>query len=194
MIKIGITGGIGSGKSVIATLLQLFDIPVYTADDESKKLVNRSPVIREALVSLLGKEIYTGENLNKKLLASKIFQDDKLRQQVNEIIHPEVKCDFFEWAERQHAESCAIESAILFESGFDKFVDVTLMVYAPEEIRIQRTLQRDNSTREAIAGRIHSQMADEIKRDRCDYVIYNDNQQPLIPQVVKFVCFINGKK
>lgn len=194
MIKIGITGGIGSGKSVIATLLQLFDIPVYTADDESKKLVNRSSVIREALLSLLGKDIYTGENLNKKLLASKIFQDEKLRQEVNEIIHPEVKRDFFKWAEQQHAKFCAIESAILFESRFDKFVDVTLMVYAPEEIRIQRVLQRDNSTREEIAGRIHSQMPDEIKRDRCDYVIYNDNQQPLIPQVIEFVHFLNGKK
>jgi dephospho-CoA kinase len=194
MIKIGITGGIGSGKSVVATLLQLFGIPVYTADDESKRLTNESPIIRKGLISLFGNEIYMGEALNKPLLASKIFQNAEMLQRVNGIIHPEVKRDFFEWAERQHTKACAIESAILFESGFDKTVDTTLMVYAPEEIRIQRALQRDNSTREAIVNRIHSQLPDEVKRDRCDYVIYNDDRQPLIPQVAEFVQYINVRK
>ena len=105
MIKIGITGGIGSGKSVVATLLQLFGIPVYTADDESKRLTNQSPIIRKGLISLFGDEIYTGETLNKPLLASKIFHNTELRQQVNDIIHPEVKRDFFEWAERQTSKA-----------------------------------------------------------------------------------------
>ncbi len=194
MIKIGITGGIGSGKSVVATLLQLFGIPVYTADDESKRLTNQSPIIRKGLISLFGDEIYTGETLNKPLLASKIFHNTELRQQVNDIIHPEVKRDFFEWAERQTSKACAIESAILFESGFDKTVDIRLMVYAPEETRIQRALHRDNSTREAIVNRIHSQLPDEAKCDRCDYVIYNDDRQPLIPQVAEFVQYINVRK
>ena len=131
MIKIGITGGIGSGKSVVASLLALSGVPVYIADEESKWLTNNSPVIREKLTALFGPEIYTNEGLNKKLLASHIFNNPKQLQQVNQIIHPEVNRHFSAWVERQTSPLCAIESAILFESGFYKVVDISLMVYAP---------------------------------------------------------------
>lgn len=118
MIKIGITGGIGSGKSVVASLLALSGVPVYIADEESKWLTNNSPVIREKLTALFGPEIYTNEGLNKKLLASHIFNNPKQLQQVNQIIHPEVNRHFSAWVERQTSPLCAIESAILFESRF----------------------------------------------------------------------------
>ena len=118
MIKIGITGGIGSGKSVVASLLALSGVPVYIADEESKWLTNNSPVIREKLTALFDPEIYTNEGLNKKLLASHIFNNPEQLQQVNQIIHPEVNRHFSAWVERQTSPLCAIESAILFESGF----------------------------------------------------------------------------
>lgn len=145
MIKIGITGGIGSGKSVVASLLALSGIPVYIADEESKWLTNNSPVIREKLTALFGPEIYTNEGLNKKLLASHIFNNPEQLQQVNQIIHPEVNRHFSAWVERQTSPLCAIESAILFESGFYKVVDISLMVYAPRELRIERALGRDSA-------------------------------------------------
>lgn len=164
MIKIGITGGIGSGKSVVASLLALSGVPVYIADEESKWLTNNSPVIREKLTALFGPEIYTSEGLNKKLLASHIFNNPEQLQQVNQIIHPEVNRHFSAWVERQTSSLCAIESAILFESGFYKVVDVSLMVYAPKELRIERVLGRDSASREEIERRINSQMSDEEKK------------------------------
>ncbi len=187
MIKIGITGGIGSGKSVVASLFALSSIPVYIADEESKWLTNNSPIIRGKLTALFGPEIYTSEGLDKKLLASYIFNDPERLRQVNQIIHPEVNRHFSACAEKQTSPLCAIESAILFESGFNKIVDISLMVYAPKELRIERASIRDSVSREEIGRRINSQMSDEEKRDRSDYVIYNDNKQALIPQVVNFI-------
>lgn len=190
MIKIGITGGIGSGKSVVAQLLSVHGIPVYIADDESKKLTNTSPVIRERLIHLFGPDIYTPEGLNKPALAKAIFGNKDLLLQVNQIIHPEVNKHFLTWSEHQQQHGCAIESAILFESGFNKIVDVSLMVYAPFEIRIQRALQRDHSTEEALRKRIESQVSDEEKKLWADYIITNDGKQPLLPQVEKFLSQI----
>lgn len=187
MIKIGITGGIGSGKSVVATLLGIAGVPVYIADTESKKLTETSPVIRERLTALLGKEIYTPAGLNKKLLAARIFGNPDCLKQVNGIIHPEVNRHFQQWAGRQASALCAIESAILFESGFDRVVDVRLMVYAPLELRVQRALSRDSVTREEIERRISNQLSDETKKEYSDYVIYNDDKQALIPQISRFL-------
>lgn len=188
MIKIGITGGIGSGKSVVAQLLSVYGIPVYIADDESKKLTNTSPLIREQLTHLFGPDIYNANGLNKTMLAKAIFGNKDLLQQVNHIIHPEVNRHFLAWCEQKNTyQCCAIESAILFESGFNKIVDVSLLVYAPFEIRIQRALQRDHSSEEALRKRIESQISDEEKRSWVDYTITNDGKQALIPQVEKFL-------
>lgn len=187
MIRIGITGGIGSGKSVVATILSLLGIPVYIADTESKWLTNHSPIIRSKLIELFGKDIYINNELNKLLLASHIFQDPLLLQQVNKIIHPEVNSHFQKWVDNQKTNICAIESAILFESGFNKYVDVSLMVYAPKEIRIERAIKRDATKRNEIVRRINNQMSDELKRDRSDYVIYNDDRHLLIPQIENLI-------
>lgn len=193
MIKIGITGGIGSGKSIVASLLNLHGIPVYLADTESKILTATSPVIRGKLIALLGKELYTEEGLlNKKLLASYIFSNPEYLKEVNEIIHPEVKRHFTEWAERQLSEFCAIESAILFESGFNQTVDKSLMVYTPLELRIGRAMQRDNVSREEIISRINNQLPDETKKERSDYVIHNDDIQALLPQVGRFLATLRN--
>lgn len=190
MIKIGITGGIGSGKSTVASLLELQGIPVYVADKESKKLTTSLPAIREGLTALFGTEIYTDEGLNKRLLASLIFGNPEYLKQVNGIIHPEVKRHFCEWAAKQPVEICAIESAILFESGFDSITDKSLMVYAPLPLRIERTVLRDEAAKEEVAKRIGNQLSDEIKRDRSDYVILNDDRHALLPQVEKFLDWL----
>ena len=190
MIKIGITGGIGSGKSVVASLLSLYGIPVYLADIESKRLTVTSPVIKEKLINLFGKDLYSEQGLNKKLLASHIFSNPEYLKQVNAIIHPEVNHDFTEWAKNQPTEFCAIESAILFESGFNNIIDKSVMVYAPQELRIKRALQRDNIPREEIISRINNQLSDETKKEWSDYVIYNDNQQALLPQVKNLLSYL----
>lgn len=188
MIKLGITGGIGSGKTTIASLLQLYHIPVYIADEESKRLTDSSPIIRKELITLFGEELYLNEKLNRPLLASLIFGKQENLTKVNAIIHPIVGNHFKEWCKLQKKDICAIESAILFESGFDKLVDKTLTVYAPREIRIERALQRDSTqTRDTILRRIESQLSDEIKREKADYVLWNDGEKAILPQMEKIL-------
>lgn len=187
MIKIGLTGGIGSGKSIIAHLFRLMGIPVYIADEESKKLTASSPVIREQLTTLFGKEMYTSEGINKPLLAHHIFTDPGNLAKVNAIIHPEVAKDFMAWTQKQSTDICAIEAAILFESGFEKFVDKTILVSTPLEVRIQRVMERDQSSREEVLRRVNNQLSDEIKKERSDYVIYNTDQVALIPQTENII-------
>lgn len=193
MIKIGITGGIGSGKSVVASLLELSGIPVYIADTESKRLTASSPVIREKLIALFGESLYTAEGLDKKQLASHIFGNPERLKQVNAIIHPEVNRHFLAWADKQTTPICGIESAILFESGFNRVVDITLMVYAPLEVRIQRALERDAVAREEIVRRINSQLPDEEKKEKSDYVIFNDGKQALLPQIAAILMDLQSK-
>ncbi|MCC8172594.1 MAG: dephospho-CoA kinase [Parabacteroides sp.] len=192
MIKIGITGGIGSGKSVVAALFRLLGVPVYIADTESKRLVGEHPVIRERLLALLGPETYTCEGLNRAYMASRIFADPALLTAVNGIIHPVVNRHFLDWAAGQTAPLVALESAILFESGFDSVVDVSLMVYAPEEIRIRRAMAREGVSRERVLERLRNQLDDEVKKERADYVVYNDDCRALLPQVTEFLRLVSA--
>lgn len=193
--SIGITGGIGSGKSVVAMLLQLYGIPVYIADEESKKLLNTSPMIRAKLTGLFGESLYTADGLDKKQLASFIFSNKDYLRKVNDIVHPEVYRHFEHWLSVQEAPLgyCGMESAILFESGFNRLVDTTLMVYAPLELRLSRVGRRDQVDREEILKRIESQWPDEVKKQQSDYVIHNDDIQPLIPQVETFLTSLKKK-
>ena len=187
MIRIGITGGIGSGKSVVSSLLEVAGVPVYIADTESKLLTNTSPTIHKQLTALLGDDLFAGGELNKQRLASVIFNDQEMLKQVNVIIHPEVNHHFSDWVTRQTTKLCALESAILFESGFNQAVDVTVMVYAPLELRLTRVAARDGASIDSIRSRINSQLPDETKMQKADYTIYNDNRQALIPQVQTFL-------
>lgn len=185
MIVLGITGGIGSGKSTISNVLSVLGVPVYIADDESKKLNNSSPVIREKLTALFGDDLYENGILNKAKLASIIFSDQVSLQKVNSIIHPEVEKHFLEWikANSDH-KVIACESAILFESGFDKHTDKTVTVYSPLGIRIKRIQRRDNCSYEKALERINSQMPDEKKIELSDFVIVNNESESLIKQTI----------
>lgn len=188
-IKIGITGGIGSGKSVVSRLLGVMGIPVYDSDSETKRLMASDGVIRKELQALVGEEVYAGGVLNKPLLASYLFANSENACRVNGIIHPRVKEDFRQWVQRHSAcPIVGIESAILVEAGFANEVDSIVMVYAPEEVRIARAVRRDASSRELIEKRIRSQMNDEEKRRYADFVIANDDATPLIPQVLELIA------
>jgi dephospho-CoA kinase len=193
-IKIGITGGIGSGKSTVSALLEVMGIPVYIADTASKQLTASNPEIRSALIALLGEEVYAGGTLNKPLLANYIFSNPEHLHTVNSIIHPRVREDFERWAS-EHASSPIIgmEAAILFEAGFQNSVDVTLMVYAPEALRLQRVMKRDAASQQAVVQRMQSQMSDEEKRRLADYTLLNDGSTPLIPQVLEVLFSLPRK-
>ncbi|HJD11636.1 MAG TPA: dephospho-CoA kinase [Candidatus Phocaeicola caecigallinarum] len=182
MVKIGITGGIGSGKSYVSRLLtEHYGIPVYNTDSEAKRLMLSDEGIRRRLTALLGKEVYKSDGtLNKPLLANYLFADSCHAGQINAIVHPQVKADFLKWADLQTGcEIVALESAILFESGFDNIVDKVVMVYAPVELRIRRVMLRDSTTEEKIRQRIVAQMDDKAKQDRSDFIIFNDGSRPL---------------
>ena len=188
-IKIGITGGIGSGKSVVSRLLGVMGIPVYDSDSETKRLMASDGVIRKELQALVGEEVYAGGVLNKPLLASYLFANSENARRVNGIIHPRVKEDFRQWVQRHSAcPIVGIESAILVEAGFADEVDSIVMVYAPEEVRIARAVRRDASSRELIEKRVRGQMNDEEKRRYADFVIANDDATPLIPQVLELIA------
>lgn len=191
-IKIGITGGIGSGKSVVSRLLELMDVPVYISDMEAKRITNTSEVIRRKLIALAGPEVFKGGELNRALLASYMFGQPEHVQQVNAIIHPQVKEDFRRWAACRKGDCLVgMESAILLEAGFREEVDYVVMVYAPLEVRVARAMKRDHSPKESVMKRIGAQMSDETKRGQADFVIVNDDKTPLIPQVLKLISLLS---
>lgn len=194
MIKLGVTGGIGSGKSVVVSFLNAMGIPVYIADEESKKITSSSAVVREKLISCFGEKIFTGDVLDKNLFASLIFGDEENLKKANEIIHPEVLNDFLSWSEKQHTPWVAIESAILFESGFNIFVDKVICVTAPAELCIERVIKRSGMSREDALKRIASQMPEELKVKKSDYIICNDGVLPITPQIESIVSESENKQ
>ncbi len=182
----GITGGIGSGKSVVSRLMETMDIPVYVADVESKSLLDTSAQLKSALTEAFGSNLYEKGFIDRKLFASIIFNDPEKLQLANKIIHPFVKQHFFDWVEKQRnagKKTVATEAAILYESGFDQFVDKVILVYAPLETRIHRTMLRDNASREQVEARIKSQMQDEDKIKKANFVILNDGTKSIIHQI-----------
>lgn len=191
-IKIGITGGMGSGKSVVSRLLEIMGVPVYISDVEAKRITHEDEGIRCELCALVSEDVFRKEELNRPVLAAYMFGHPDHIKEVNGIIHPRVKDDFRRWAARYEAdEVIGMESAILIESGFKEEVDFLVMVYAPLEVRMERVLKRDCSTRELVMKRIEAQMSDEAKRNQVDYVIVNDDETPLIPQVLKVISLLS---
>ena len=184
MISIAITGGIGSGKTYVSNMFQERGIPIYNADTEAKRLMVQDEVIRKELVALVGEEVYQGAELNKPLLASYLFSSAEHVQQINSIVHPRVKADFIEWLKaRLEYEVAGIESAILFEAGFRDSVDSVIMVSAPEELRLARAMKRDRATEQQIRNRMSAQMNEDEKIKMADFVICNDETQPLNEQI-----------
>lgn len=188
MIKLGITGGIGSGKSTVSALFKLHGIPVYNADEESKKLNNTSPHIREQLISHFGEDLYVNNELDKKKFADIIFSDSEKLELANSIIHPEVLKHFTDWcSQNSEHRIVAMEAAILFESGFHKYLDKVVTVYSPLKDRIARVSLRDKVPPEMVEERIKHQMPEREKIGMAEYVIVNDYENSLIEQVENLI-------
>ncbi len=183
MLKIGLTGGIGSGKTTVAKIFELLGINVYYADIRAKKLLN-SFELRPKITKIFG-DIYKNGLLDKKKLAEIVFNDKNKLQQLNKIVHPAVERDFELWCKNKIANHYIIkEAAILFESGSHKYLDKIIMVFAPEDVRINRVCKRDNTTREKVIARIKNQWSDEEKIKLSDFVIKNYGNNLVIPQVL----------
>jgi len=185
-LKLGITGGIGSGKTTVCKLFELLGIPVYYSDEESKKLLSEDATLKKQVVSLFGETVLDAEeNIDRKKLASIVFNNKEQLEKLNAILHPAVGMHFEQWLTKQNAPYILKEAAILFESGAYKQVDKVITVVAPLELKIQRTMKRDHATKEAVLSRISIQLSDEEKVKRSHFVIENDEQNLLIPQVLK---------
>lgn len=169
---VGLTGGIGSGKSTVAGFFKSLGVPVYVADDEAKKLM-QSQVISEKIKGLFGDLAYAEGLLNREYIAKLVFNDDSLLTQLNKIVHPAVRQHFKEWVEKQDTSYIIQEVAILFENGLEKNCDLTILVTAPLEERIRRVLQRDKTTVEDILSRMKKQWPDRKKLELADFVIHN---------------------
>lgn len=196
MIKLGITGGIGSGKSYLSRLLKEQDIPVYDTDQEAKRLMITDGIIRKSLINLLGTSVYQNDTLNKTLLSEYIFSNEDHTRRINAIVHPRVKSDFLQWASnlsQKGKKIIALESAILFESGFDNAVDYTITVSAPINLRIQRTIQRDQTTEIQVRRRIQAQMTEEERNKRANFIIINDEKHDLYSQMSNILSLIKRK-
>lgn len=185
MQTIGITGGIGSGKSIIAQILKRLGYPVYVADTEASRLMDEDPHIRLELTKLYGEDIYQGLALNKARLAGTIFQDREALQKVNQLVHPRVLEDFHCWCHHQITPLVFFESAILYEAKIDRFFDIVICVTAPEEVRIDRVSNRDHTTVEKVRERIQNQLDERKKSRQADFVIHNDNRQMVLEQILE---------
>ena len=186
MITIGITGGIGSGKSTVCRIFEMLEVPIFEADIEAKKLINTNSEIKTGLIHLFGERIYIpNKGVDRKKLANIIFNDDLQLAKVNELIHPVVRNEYRKWLKKQNTQYVIHEAAILFESGFYKMMDFTILVSAPESQRIERVLKREGTSENLVKERMAKQWTDEQKRKLASIEIKNDNGNLIIPQIIK---------
>lgn len=193
MKKIGLTGGIGAGKSIVAHILATMGFPVFYSDQVGKELmVSDQDVITKVKV-LFGEEAYQNNKLNRAYIAQRVFNDETLKTELNAIVHPAVRNAFYEWQSKLKCDLCFNEAAILFETGAYKLYDKNILVTAPEEIRIKRVMSRDQTSRRQIADRIKNQWSDSEKTKLADFLIVNDNLTLLVPQVEKILSELYEK-
>ncbi len=173
MYKVAITGGIGSGKSKVVELLAQRGVAAYDSDSRAKALMASSPELREQIIECFGPAAYDGEEVNRRYLAERVFNDKEALTKLNAIVHPAVMADFERWAEGEEGNYVVMESAILFEAGLEGSFDATVSVMAPEELRLERAMKRDGATEEQIRERMRNQLSDEERCDRSTFAIVN---------------------
>lgn len=184
-LKVGITGGIGTGKSFVSKIFKTMGIPFYNADLEAKLIMVKDNNIRMALVKAFGPETYFEDgSLNRVHLSKQVFDNSQRLEMLNNIVHPAVIRAGVDWSNAQNGPYSLKEAALLYESGSYKKLDYTILVTAPEELRIARVMKRDKVSREEVLNRIQKQMPEEEKLKFADFVIHNDEQQPLLPQII----------
>lgn len=184
MLRIGLTGGIGSGKSTVAKIFEVLGIPVYYADDAAKQIMNTDEELKLKIIKHFGAESYINNELNRAYISKKVFDNKENIEVLNSIVHPATIRDAENWMKNQKTAYAIKEAALIFESGSEKYLDYVIGVSAPESLRIARTMQRDNIFANEVKSRIGNQMNEEKKMRLCNFVIVNDEQQPLLPQVI----------
>lgn len=185
MLKVGITGGIGSGKTIVSTLFDALGIPVYYADNEAKRLMNNNKEIIEAIKDLLGPNSYVDGTLNRKYIADKVFTNPDIRIALNKIVHPFTIADAERWMMEQTTPYVLKEAALIFESGADKHLDFVIGVNCPEDVRIERIMKRDHLDKNAAIARIKGQMNEKEKMKKCHFIINNNEETFLTTQVLE---------
>ena len=193
MLKVGITGGIGSGKTLVCNMFSCLNVPIYNADFQAKEIINTNIYIKKELINIFGKNIYlkTGK-IDKKKLSKIIFNNKQAIQQINKIIHPVVRTNYHKWLNKHKAQKYTIkEAAILFESGAYKELDKIITVYSPIDIKITRITIRDNIKQSEIIKKMNNQMSDKLKIKKADYVIFNNEKKLLLPQILKLHKIFN---
>lgn len=190
MISIGITGIIGSGKSMLSQVFRSMDIPVYDADSKAKLLMNNNVQIKEALIENFGEDTYTNGAINKEYLRKIVFGNEENRRLVNSIVHPAVKRDFIEWQQNIGTKITAIESAILFDAKLEDILDHIIFVDAPEDVMVGRICLRDKVSEDVAISKIRIQRKN-LGREKCDYIFINDRDHSLIEQSEKFINDLN---
>jgi dephospho-CoA kinase len=183
-LKVGLTGGIGSGKSLVARIFEVLGTPVYYADDAAKRLQNTDIELKSQIIRQFGKEAYLEGKLNRKFISAIVFQDKEKLNLLNALVHPVTIRDAELWLKRQSVPYAIKEAALIFESGAQRDLDYVIGVSAPESLRIKRTMSRDAITAEEVMNRMERQIGDKIKMRLCDFVIFNDESQLVIPQVL----------
>ena len=184
MLKIGLTGGIGSGKSTVAHIFEVLGIPVYYADTEAKKLMGTSEELKASITRAFGEKAYVDGRLNREYIAAQVFNNDQKIELLNSLVHPATIKDAEEWIKIQRAAYVIKEAALIFESGSNKNLDYVIGVQSPLELRIKRVMDRDNIPAHEVKARMNQQMDDDLKLRLCDYVIVNDEHEMVIPQVL----------
>ena len=187
MLKIGITGGIGSGKSVVSKILESMHFPVFYSDRAAKEVLINNFEVKKRLIDLFGNRVFENNRLNKEFLATIIFSDDQARLEVNRMVHPMVREAFDAFASNHNASLVFNEAAILFETESNKFFDKVILVTAPEELRIERVMKRDEVSKQEVQARIDNQWDDSKKEPLADFVLVNDGKKPLLVETERIV-------
>ncbi len=186
MFKLGLTGGIGSGKTLVCQIFEKLGVPVYYADTAARLLMNNNAELKKGIVQMFGNQAYGRDGLDRRFVASSVFGDHEKLSRLNSLVHPAVRRDFIGWtAQNSEAPYVVEEAAILFESGASVEMDQTVLVYAPEELRISRVMKRDGLSREDVLKRMGHQLSEEEKMKKADHILTNDGAQMLLPQVIE---------
>ena len=187
MLKVGITGGIGSGKSVVSGIFDLLRIPVYNSDARARQIMEHSEHVRTQIIDSFGTQAYDENgSLNRDFIASQVFSNKKMLSQLNAIVHPAVGDDFEQWCSTQEGKPYILkEAALIFEAGINKFLDKVILIFAPEELRISRVMSRDEANEESVQSRIENQWSDRKKAPLADYIIVNDGDHSLLRQTLE---------
>lgn len=183
MLKVGVTGGIGSGKTTVCQLFELLGVPVFYSDQISKKILAEDPDVRTSVIELIGKEAFKADLPDRAFIASKVFNDEMALMALNAILHPKVRAAFEQWCSEQRSTYVMNEAAILFEAGSQKKLDMVVVVSAPDDLRVDRVMKRDGVSKEEVLERMAKQMPQKEKDRLADHLIMNDGRTSLIEQV-----------